>query len=159
MKKNTKYIVQGALVAAIYIVLTLVFGFMGFGPIQFRLSEVLTILPAFTPAAIPGLFIGCLLSNLLGGAHYLDVVFGSLATLVAAYFSYCLREQKHLVPLPPVLINMIVVPIILKATMNAPFWMTVVTVGLGQVTACYGLGYPFILVLEKNWDKIDKNKL
>ena len=57
MKKNTKYIVQGALVAAIYIVLTLVFGFMGFGPIQFRLSEVLTILPAFTPAAIPGLFI------------------------------------------------------------------------------------------------------
>ncbi len=158
MTHNTKYMVQGALIAGIYIVLTLAFGFMGFGPVQFRLSEVLTVLPYFTPAAIPGLFIGCLFSNFLGGAHQLDVIFGSLATLLAAYVSYHLRKKPYLVPLPPVVVNMIVVPIILKITANVPFWMTVFTVGLGQVAACYGLGYPFMLLLKKYGYKIFNRK-
>ncbi|NMA85211.1 MAG: QueT transporter family protein [Epulopiscium sp.] len=150
MKNNVKYIVQAGLIAAIYTVLTLTFEFMGFGPIQFRISEVLTVLPYFTPAAVPGLFIGCLISNFMGGAHQLDIIFGSLATLVAAYASYRLRGKPHLVPFPPILVNMIVVPFILKATMGAPFWMTVITVGLGQTVACYGLGYPFMRILAKH---------
>ena len=152
MNKYTKFLPQAAAIAAIYVVITLTFGFMGFGPVQFRISEALTVLPYFTPAAIPGLFIGCLISNLVGSS-LLDIIFGSLATLIAAILSYKM-PKKFLVPLPPVLVNAIVVPIILKITMNAPFLMSIVTVGLGQVLACYGIGYPLILLLDKNKQKI-----
>ena len=152
MNKYTKFLTQAAAIAAIYVVITLTFGFMGFGPVQFRISEALTVLPYFTPAAIPGLFIGCLISNLVGSS-LLDIIFGSLATLIAAILSY-MMPKKFLVPLPPVLVNAIVVPIILKITMNAPFLMSIVTVGLGQVLACYGIGYPLILLLDKNKQKI-----
>ncbi|NLM48768.1 MAG: QueT transporter family protein [Epulopiscium sp.] len=152
MNKYTKFLTQAAAIAAIYVVITLTFGFMGFGPVQFRISEALTVLPYFTPAAIPGLFIGCLISNLVGSS-LLDIIFGSLATLIAAILSYKM-PKKFLVPLPPVLVNAIVVPIILKITMNAPFLMSIVTVGLGQVLACYGIGYPLILLLDKNKQKI-----
>jgi len=152
MNKYTKFLTQAAAIAAIYVVITLTFGFMGFGPVQFRISEALTVLPYFTPAAIPGLFIGCLISNLVGSS-LLDIIFGSLATLIAAILSYKM-PKKFLVPLPPVLVNAIVVPIILKITMNAPFLMSIITVGLGQVLACYGIGYPLILLLDKNKQKI-----
>lgn len=148
MNKYTKQMTQGAVIAAIYVVITLIFGFMGYGPIQFRISEALTVLPFFTPAAIPGLFIGCLISNLLLGSHQLDIVFGSLATLSAAVLSYKM-SRKALVPLPPVIINAIVVPIILNITMNAPIPITIVTVGLGQLVACYGIGYPLMVILDK----------
>ena len=87
MNKNVKYLVKAGLIAALYVVLVLVFSFSSFGPIQFRIAEALTILPFFTSAAIPGLFIGCLIANILGGAVIWDIIFGSLATLVAAYLS------------------------------------------------------------------------
>ena len=85
-------LVYGAAIAAIYVVLTMVFLPISFGPIQFRISELLCVLPYFTPAAIPGLFIGCLLANFLGGAAALDVIFGSIATLIGAVGSYLLRK-------------------------------------------------------------------
>jgi uncharacterized membrane protein len=144
---------QGAVIAAIYVVITWIFGFMGYGPIQFRISEALTVLPYFTLSAIPGLFIGCLISNVLIGSHQLDIILGSLATLMAAFLSYKM-PKRALVPLPPVIVNAIVVPIILNITMNAPIPITIVTVGLGQILACYGIGYPLMLVLEKYKQKI-----
>ncbi|NLJ87592.1 MAG: QueT transporter family protein [Epulopiscium sp.] len=153
MNKYTKYMTQGAVIAAIYVVITWIFGFMGYGPIQFRISEALTVLPYFTLSAIPGLFIGCLISNVLIGSHQLDIILGSLATLMAAFLSYKM-PKRALVPLPPVIVNAIVVPIILNITMNAPIPITIVTVGLGQILACYGIGYPLMLVLEKYKQKI-----
>ena len=78
--KSTLFLVQAALIAAVYVVLTLVFAPFSYGEIQVRISEALTILPFFTPAAIPGLFVGCILANLLGGAIPLDIAFGSIAT-------------------------------------------------------------------------------
>ena len=101
--KNTYFLAYGAVIAAIYVALTMAFQPISFGPVQFRISEALCILPFFTPAAIPGLFVGCFLSNLFCGAAGLDIVFGSLATLIGAVGSYALRRSKVLVCVPPIL--------------------------------------------------------
>lgn len=142
MEKNVKFMVQAALIAALYVTLVLVFSFSSFGPIQFRVAEALTILPFFTPAAIPGLFIGCIIANILGGAVIWDIVFGSLATLLAAVISYKLRKNKWLVAIPPVLINTVVVAFILKFAygMADGIWILMSGVFLGQMVAAYGLG-------------------
>ncbi len=149
-RQRVTFIVHAAVIAALYIVLVLVFQYFAFGVIQFRIAEALTILPYFTPAAIPGLFVGCLVSNILSG-NIFDIIFGSAATLVAAVLSYLLRRHKYLVPIPPVVVNMLVVPFILKFTYDAqealPFIM--LTVGAGQVIACYVIGIPLLLALEK----------
>ena len=101
-------VAQGAIIAALYVVLTVIFAPISFGEMQVRISEALTILPMFTPAAIPGLFVGCVLGNLLGGAIPVDVIFGSLATLIGAVGGYLLRKNRWLVPLPTVLSNAVI---------------------------------------------------
>lgn len=142
--KKVLFVAQAALIAAIYVVLTyFVSAFhLASGAIQVRISEALTILPFFTPAAIPGLAIGCLLSNLLTGCLPMDVIFGSLATLIGAVGSYLLRRYKWLVPLPPVVANTVIVPYVLAYVYGAegtiPFFM--LTVGIGEVISCYVLG-------------------
>jgi len=159
--KKVLFVAQAALIAAIYVVLTyFVSAFnLASGAIQVRISEALTILPAFTPAAIPGLAIGCFLSNLLTGCLPMDVVCGSLATLIGAVGSYLVRKHKWLVPLPPVLANTIIVPYVLAYVYGAegsiPFFM--VTVGVGEVISCYVLGsvlmnalLPYRNILFKN---------
>ena len=103
--KSVYFMTHAAAVAAIYIVLTMVFQPISFGPVQFRVSEALCILPFFTPAAVPGLFVGCLLSNLFCGAAALDVIFGSLATLIGAVGSYLLRHNRWAVCVPPIMAN------------------------------------------------------
>ncbi|MDK2934486.1 MAG: hypothetical protein PWP27_2296 [Clostridiales bacterium] len=119
--KSTKFLVQAALIAAIYAVLTISLAPFSYGIMQVRISEALTVLPFFTPAAIPGLFIGCLIANIYGGLGIIDIVFGSLATLIAAVLSYLLRKQKFLVPIPPIIVNAVVVGIILYyAFINDP---------------------------------------
>ena len=113
--KKALFITQAAVIAALYVVLVVIFNYISFGPIQFRVAEALTILPYFTPAAIPGLFIGCILANVIGGAVVWDIIFGSIATLIGAVFTYLLRKKsKFLAPLPPVLANTIIVPWVLK---------------------------------------------
>ena len=98
--KSTLFLVQAAAIGAIYVVLTLVFAPLGFGEVQIRFAEALTVLPYFTPAAIPGLFVGCIIANFLGGALPVDILFGSIATLLGAIFTYRLRGSKWLAPLP-----------------------------------------------------------
>lgn len=113
-RSKVQFLTQAAMIAAIYVVLTYLFQAFGFMDVQVRVAEALTILPFFTPAAIPGLFVGCLLGNLLGGAVLLDIVIGSLTTLVAACLSYLLRKNKYFVALPPIIANAIVVPWVLR---------------------------------------------
>ena len=137
------FIAQAAMVAAIYVVLTLVGASFSYGEVQVRISEALTILPVFTPAAIPGLFIGCLISNILGGCILPDIIFGSLATLIGAIFTWVLRNKsKYLAPLPPIIANVIVVPFVLRygyqVPLPIPFMM--LTVGIGEVISCGVLG-------------------
>jgi len=141
--KKVTFITQAALIAAIYVVLTYIFAPFSFGEIQVRISEALTILPVFTPAAIPGLFVGCLLGNMLGGALLPDIIFGSLATLIGAFFTWKLRNaHPFLAPVPPILSNTIIVPFVLRYAygilLPIPFMM--LTVGIGEVISCGVLG-------------------
>lgn len=160
-EKKVLFITQAAMIAAIYVVVTVVFAAFSFGEVQIRISEALTILPMFTPAAIPGLFIGCIIGNMLGGAIMLDVVFGSIATLAGAIGSYLLRRHKYLVPLPPIVMNALIVPFVLKYgyAVPLPIWLMALTVGLGEVISCGVLGYGLMFALEKVEHIIFKNKV
>ena len=150
--KNINYLTQAAMIAAIYVVLTYVFAPFSFGEVQVRIAEALTILPVFTPAAIPGLFVGCLIGNILSGAILPDIIFGSLATLIGAFFTYQLRDKnKFLAPLPPIAANTIVVPFVLRygygVALPIPFMM--LTVGAGEVLSCGVLGMVLYFALRK----------
>lgn len=152
--KQTKsmWIAQSAIIAALYVVITVVLAPFGFGEVQLRVSEALTILPVFTPAAIPGLFIGCLLGNLLGGGIILDVLVGTIATLIGAIGTYMLRRYKYIAPIAPILANTILVPFVLKYGYNIPLPipMMMLTVGIGEVLSCGVLGIALMKVLEKS---------
>ncbi|MBE6881077.1 MAG: QueT transporter family protein [Ruminococcaceae bacterium] len=143
--KKALYITQAAMVAAIYVVLTYIVNMTGLanGVVQIRLSEALCILPAFMPAAVPGLFIGCLISNLICGAVIWDVIFGSLATLIGAVITYLLRKKpKWLLPVPAILSNTIVIPILLTYAYGVEdaIWFSAITVFLGEFISCGILG-------------------
>ena len=153
MKKtsNIMSLVSAAMVAALYVVLSFAINAFGLasGAIQVRVSEALTILPYFTASAIPGLTIGCLLFNLLSGAAILDVIFGTLATLLGAVGSYLhgkaskkIKWMKFLVPVPPILANTFIIPWILKTAygLQDAYWYLAATVGIGEVISCGVLG-------------------
>lgn len=149
---SVQFIAQAAMIAAIYVVLTLIFAPFGYGEVQVRISEALTILPVFTPAAVPGLFIGCLLSNILGGCIVPDIIFGSLATLLGAVFTYMLRNQsRFLAPVPPILANALIMPFVLKfgyqVPLPIPFMM--LTVGVGEIISCGVLGLIIYAALSR----------
>lgn len=154
MKKNVKvlFMAQAAMIAAIYVVLTIIFAPISFKEVQVRISEALTILPMFTPAAVPGLFIGCLLSNILGGAILPDIILGSLATLIGAVGTYLLRKQsKYLAVLPPIIANMLIVPFVLRYGYQLPLSIPILmlSVGFGEIISCGLLGTVLHKVLFK----------
>ena len=154
MNKKKVYLTQGAVIAAAYVALTYVSAAMGLasGAIQVRLSEVLTILPVFTPAAVPGLYIGCLLANLLTGCALWDVVFGSVATLLGAVGTYFIgRKNKWLAPVFPILANVLIVPPILMYVYGSPdSWpFLCLTVGIGEIVSCGILGLLLHRLVEK----------
>lgn len=142
------------MIAALYVVFTLIANAAGLASmaIQIRFSEALTILPVFTPAAVPGLFVGCLISNLLTGAQPLDIIFGSLATLAGAVGTYALgKNHKRIAWIPPVLANIIVVPLLLYYVYGIPgsLGYFVLTVGIGELISCGVLGMGLMKVLER----------
>lgn len=161
---------QGAVIAAAYAVLTLVAAAWGlaYGPFQFRFSEALTVLPMFTGAAVPGLTLGCLLANIFSGYGVYDMVFGTLATLLAALLSRAVRNIRWrgvpvLVPLPPVLVNALVVGVEITVVAGGKldpasfyhfnwilFWSNFVSVGVGELVVCYLLGLPLLICIEKS---------
>lgn len=147
------YLTQGAMIAALYVVFTLAANAFGLASmaIQVRFSEALAILPFFTTAAIPGLFVGCLISNLITGAQPLDVIFGSLATLMGAMGTYALRRNKWLAPLPPIVANVIVVPPLLAYVYQIPGGLGyfALTVGIGEIISCGILGMLLLFALNK----------
>lgn len=164
MNKKVVSLTHAAVIAALYVVLTYVAYSLGLAnhAIQVRFSEALTILPFFTPAAVPGLFIGCLLSNILTGCMPLDVLFGSLATLIGALGTYFLcgqaktsvqtnKIQIWLAPLPPILANTLIVPFVLAYVYqfegSIPYFMA--TVALGEIISCGILGIILLKSLLK----------
>ncbi len=149
MKIDLRFLLRAAVIAALYAAVTLLLAPISYGPLQLRVAEALTLLPILTPAAVPGLFVGCLAANLLGGATALDVVFGSLATLAAALLTRRLRNRPLVAALPPVLVNALVVGAVLALAYNMPFWLTALEVGAGQLGACYALGLPIYYALRR----------
>lgn len=149
--KKVLFIVQAAAIAAIYVVLTVVFAPLSFGEVQVRFAEALTILPYFTPAAIPGLFVGCIIGNFLGGAIPVDIICGSIATLIGAFGSYALRKQKFLVPVPPIMANTVIVPFVLfyGYGINLPIPLMMLSVGAGEVLSCGVLGLVILFALDR----------
>ena len=141
--KNVAFLTQAAIIAAIYVVLGVAFAAIGSGAIQVRIAESLTILPIFTPAAIPGLFVGCLISNILSANIIPDIIFGSLATLIGAIGTYRLGKiQPVLGTLPPILANTIIVPLVLRYGYGQPLPIPymMLTVGAGEIISCGVLG-------------------
>lgn len=165
---NLMSLVTAAMIAALYVVLSFAISAFGLasGAIQTRVSEALTILPYFTASAIPGLAIGCLLFNLLSGAAILDVIFGTLATLLGAVVSYFLGKaakkiswMKFLVPVPPILANAFIVPWVLKTAygLTDAYWYLVATVGIGEVISCGLLGIILMTALMPIRNVLFKN--
>lgn len=158
-KNQSKFVVESAVIAALYVVLTALSSALGLasGAVQVRFSEALTVLPFFSPAAIPGLTIGCLISNLLTGGAIWDIIFGSLATLIGAAGTYLIgksgkKAAKWLAPVPPVAANTVIVPLVLAyaygAEESVPFLM--LTVGAGEVISCGILGLILFGAVEKH---------
>ena len=157
-KKSVTMITQAAIIAALYVVLTMIANMLGLAnyAIQVRFSEALCVLPYFTFAAVPGLYVGCLIANLLTGAAIWDILFGSLATLIGAIGTYLLRKHKFLMTLPPVIANMVIVPLVLRygygftweyegKDLAIPYFAT--TVGIGEIISICILGSLLLKVL------------
>ena len=175
---KVRFIAVAAVTAALYAVLTMALWEISSAGIQFRLSEALCVLPAFTPAAIPGVTIGCAIANVIGGT-WIDVVFGSLATLLAAIASYLIGRAfkvgstekvrlgaKLLVPLPPVIFNALIIPFVLyygyglTAALGvtgryAVLGVHALTVGAGEAAVCYVIGIPLMIAVNR----LNRNKL
>lgn len=153
MNKKQISITRAAAIAALYIVLTLISNAFGLasGVIQVRISEALTILPAFCSAAIPGLFVGCLLSNIICGNMLPDIIFGSLATLLGALGTRYLSKSKYTAPLYPIIANVVIIPPVLKYVYNfeGALWYFVLTVGIGEIISCGILGIILYSELKK----------
>ena len=150
---KTKYISTSAIIGALYIVLTMVSNSLGLasGAIQVRISEALCILPIFTPAAVPGLFAGCIISNIIAGGNIFDIIFGSLATLIGAIGTLKLKNHKYLALIPPIVSNTIIVPLVLCYAygINDALWFVMLTVGIGEVISCGVLGMVLLKAMEK----------
>jgi len=153
MKKTTNYLAKSGLIAALYIALTAISAALGLasGAVQVRISEALCVLPLFSVSAIPGVTIGCMLSNLLFGGTVYDIVFGTLATFIGAVICYALRKFPYLASLPTILSNAIIIPLVLilsgLGTWDLlPYFAA--TVALGEVIACGVFGTLLVYYLK-----------
>lgn len=165
--KNVRFLTQAAMIAALYAVLTYAAAAvnLAYGAVQFRFSEALTVLPVFTPAAIPGLAVGCFLANLGSPLGLVDWIFGTGATLLAAVGTWMARRIQIkgvpvLAPLPPVVANVVLVGFELSCLSSAgtfalgnftwaAFGASALSVGIGELVICYALGLPLLLALRK----------
>jgi uncharacterized membrane protein len=156
---RSSYVARAAVIATIYALITYLFKPISYGPIQVRVSEALTLLPLVEYSAIPGLFVGCLLANILGGLGLWDIYFGSLITLIAAYLT-ARMPSPILGLLPPVILNALGVSYYLSKIYNVPYWITAIYIGFGELISVAGLGVPLFYLIQKTSlkDLFKKNK-
>ena len=154
MNMKIRNLTRAAAIAALYVALTYLANALGLanGAVQLRFSEALTVLPAFLPAAVPGLFVGCLLANLLTGAVFTDVICGSLATLIGAIGTRGIAKRNiYLSPIPPIFANTLIVPFVLRFAYGVPDALPYLflTIFAGEFWSCGVLGLPLIRLLKK----------
>ena len=167
-RKSALFLTQAAVIAALYVALTYVSNALGlaYGAVQFRLSEILTVLPVFTPAAIPGLTIGCILANLTSPFGLIDIVCGSIASFLAAMCTYwfrkiCIKDLPVLSSIPPVLFNAVIIGLeiwYLEGRTAEMFYLSALQIAAGQIVMCMLIGLPFIRVVKRTgvFEKINK---
>ena len=162
MNNKTHNLAQGAVIAALYTVLTLISSTFGLasGVVQIRLSEAMTILPIFTPAAVPGLCVGCFISNLITGCAPMDVLFGTLATLIGALLTSRLANYKVLASLPPIIANTMIIPFVLAYVYDFEGSLAyfAITVFIGEVIAAGVLGQVLRRLLEPYTEQLGWRK-
>ena len=146
---SSKKIARISIYAASYAVLTVILSPISYGPIQVRVSEFMTLFPFIDKTAIPGLFIGCAIANLFSPAGWIDVIFGSLFTLIAAFLTRKM-PNVYLAPLPPILVNAFGVSLYLHLFFKLPYLLNVLYIGLGEAIATYLIGLPLLLYILKN---------
>lgn len=155
----TLFITQAAVIAALYVALTYISSAMGlaYNSVQFRLSEILTVLPVFTPAAIPGLTLGCFLANISSPFGIIDILCGTLATFLASIVTYAVRnitlkELPVLATIPPVLFNAVIIGLeiwYLEGKIPEIFFVSALQVAAGQAVMCIAAGLAFIRSVKK----------
>lgn len=151
-----KKLVLSAMIAALYGALTIALAPISFGPVQFRVAEAMTLLPFFIPEAIPGLFVGCFLSNIIGGLGILDIVLGSAATLLAAALTYKMPSLR-LAAVPPVIVNALIVGGYLAVITDTPWMLSIAYIAASQSVICFGLGIPLCRLLKKRTKLLNNN--
>jgi len=147
-RAKLRYMIRAAVIAGVYATITYLFKPISYGVIQIRVSEALTLLPLIESAAIPGLFIGCLVANILGGIGLWDIYLGSLITLVAAYITSKMPNPV-LGALPPIVFNAMGVASYLSLLFHTPYWVTALYIGVGQLVSVVGLGIPLYYFIQK----------
>ena len=160
---SPRFLAEAGIIAALYFALTMAIAPIAYGPLQIRISEALCVLPFFTPAAVPGLFVGCILANLFSPFGIYDIVFGSLATLIAAVITYRIKN-RWLLPLPTIISNALIIGAELTLLATLPefsamltptvYWVSALYVGAGEVIACYALGMPLFFLLNRHKERI-----
>ena len=146
---STKDITISAMVAGLYVVLSFAFAPISYGPMQFRVSEALTLLPFCLPQTVPGLFVGCLISNMIGGFGIIDIVFGSAATLAAAVLTSKM-PNVWLAAIPPIVVNAVVVGFYVAILSATPIIPCMLYIGAGQAGVCFLLGVPMVMALKRS---------
>ncbi len=159
-RHQIRFLCEAALISSIYVILTYLCAAVGMssGAIQLRFSEALCIFGIFTPAAVPGVALGCFMANLLTGCALWDIVFGSLASLVGMIGLIALKKFPYLALVPYALANMIVIPFVVKLVYGTPEALPLIflTVGIGEIISVFGFGIPLYLVLKKHKNTIFK---
>ena len=152
---STKIIARTGMIAGLYLAITFLLAAISFGPVQVRIAEAFTLLPMIYPEAIFGLFLGCFLANLFGPYGVIDIIFGSLTTLLAALVTYYFRHSV-IAYLSPILLNAFLVSLYLYVFFRIPYWPTLFTIGLGESIAVLALGLPLIRIVKKQKAKKGK---
>ena len=154
MNEKTKYLAQSGMIASLYVVLTMISTMcsLSSGVVQIRLSECLCVLPIFVPSAVPGLAIGCLVSNLISGCVIWDIIFGTLATLIGAVFTRLMKKTGLIAVIPAIISNAVSIPFVLSFAYSAEeaFPILVLSVAIGETVSCLGLGSLLYRILKNN---------
>lgn len=148
MKLSIRMLARVGIIAGVYVALSYILAPISFGVFQFRVAEALTTLPILFPEAVPALFIGCLLSNIIGGLGPWDIFGGSAVTLVAAYLTYVFRRSK-VAYVWPVVLNAVFVSLYLSAIFGMPYWITALSIGASETAIVLGIGGPLVKVLRR----------
>lgn len=157
MKKTgftARAVALGGVIAALYVALSMAAAALGLssGVIQVRFSEALCILPCFTPAAIPGVTVGCFLTNVIAGGEPLDMIFGTVATLIGAVGTFLLRKNRWLAAVPPIFANVLIIPWVLQTAYGVTdsYWFLMLTIFAGEFISIGILGELLYTALEKS---------